>query len=103
MTYRLEGNVWDMPGVIWRDILAAVMDSFPSAAPLEAIYEKNSAHQRAKTNPHWREKVRQTLQSYPALFASEERGVWARRRSVHFPAGNPVAARTSHQSVDRLC
>lgn len=80
MTYRLEGDIRDMPGATWRDILADAMESFREPMPLGRIYEKVAGYKRTREQDHWRDKVRQTLQCYPNVFCSTDRGVWMLRK-----------------------
>ena len=80
MTYHIEGDIRDMPGATWRDILADAMESFHSPAELDQIYEKVGRHRRAQTQEHWKDKVRQTLQYHPNLFYSPHRGMWGLRK-----------------------
>lgn len=47
MTYRLEGDIRDMPGATWRDILADALESLQGPAELERIYEKVARHVEA--------------------------------------------------------
>lgn len=59
----------------WRDVVKAVMEHLGEKASLPEIYKEISGYEKAKQNPHWKEKVRQTLQITPC-FASSERGIW---------------------------
>jgi hypothetical protein len=59
----------------WRDVVAAVLDDMGGAASLPELYEALRGHQKAKANPHWQEKVRQTLQ-INKRFKNRQRGVW---------------------------
>lgn len=77
MTYRVEGDIRDMPGATWRDIIADAMDSLHGPAPLEQIYGKVGRYKRAQQQAHWKDKVRQTLQYHPNVFYSPQRGIWA--------------------------
>lgn len=61
--------------VTWRDLLYAVMEKCGPCS-LSQIYEKVENSKKAKKNPHWKEKVRQTLQMHAELFKNESRGVW---------------------------
>lgn len=46
----------------WKDVLNAVMHKLGGAANLSAIYAEIEGHEKCKTNPNWKAKVRQTLQ-----------------------------------------
>ena len=76
MTYRLQGDIRDMPGATWRDIIADAMESFHTPVALEQIYEAVGSYKRAQQQQHWKDKVRQTLQHHPNTFYSTGRGVW---------------------------
>lgn len=80
MTCRMEGDIRDMPGATWRDILADAMESFQDAVHLEKIYGQVGHYQRAKHQQYWQEKVRQTLRTYPNVFFSPRRGMWMLRK-----------------------
>lgn len=82
MSYRLEGDIRDMPGATWRDILADAMESFQGPAELEKIYEMVGRHKRAQSQEHWKDKVRQTLQYHPKIFFSPHRGVWGLKKQA---------------------
>ena len=62
----------------WKTILQNVLMMMGGKAEMKSIYEKvaENAPERLSLNVHWREKVRQTLNSNPKFFASDERGVW---------------------------
>lgn len=62
----------------WRAVVHAALLSLGGQASLEAIYERvfQEAPEKVRGNPHWREKVRQTLQRH---FRPLERGVWGLR------------------------
>jgi hypothetical protein len=77
LSYRRDGDIRDMPGATWKDIVADAMESFHSETRLEQIYAAVEPHKRAQTQRHWKEKIRQTLQYYPELFISTRRGVWS--------------------------
>ena len=77
MTRQMQGDIRDMPGATWRDIVADAMESFGGAVSLEQIYGAVEGYRRSKEQAHWREKVRQTLQRYPNTFTSPGRGVWS--------------------------
>jgi hypothetical protein len=82
MTQNKEIDIRDMPGATWRDVVAAVLECSKEAVPLTYIYEQVEPHSKAKKNQWWREKVRQTLQSYPDHFLHTERGMWALKRAA---------------------
>lgn len=76
MTYRLEGDIRNMPGATWKDILADAMEPFHNAVHLEQIYDQVGRYDRAQKQQFWKDKVRQTLQCYPNIFTNPQRGMW---------------------------
>lgn len=58
MTYRVAGDVRDMPGTTWRDIVAGVQEECHGHASLEEIYRHVEGHKRAQGQQWWKEKVR---------------------------------------------
>ena len=78
MTYRITGDVRDMPGATWRDIIAGVLEECHGRASLEEIYQRVEGHKRAQSQQWWKEKVRQTLQINPQTFEHTGRGMWRR-------------------------
>lgn len=60
----------------WRAVVHAALLALGGEADLEAIYGRVflEAPEKVRANPHWREKVRQTLQRH---FEPRERGRWA--------------------------
>lgn len=81
ITNRVQGDLRDMPGCTWKDIVSAVLEDCGGQANLSCIYDKISNHKRARENQWWKEKVRQTLQIYPKLFSSTQRGVWSLQKA----------------------
>jgi hypothetical protein len=63
----------------WKSVVRQCLIEAGGKAELSEIYpivEKN-APQKAANNPHFREKIRQILQTHPDQFKRSERGVWA--------------------------
>lgn len=62
----------------WRAIIRNVVMALGGKSSLDTIYEKVAAgcSDRIKSNPNWKAKVRQILNS-TGEYCSEERGVWA--------------------------
>jgi hypothetical protein len=62
----------------WRSIIRNVMMTLGGTSNLEKLYEKIAAGcvDRISTNPNWKAKVRQILNS-TGDYRSVERGVWA--------------------------
>lgn len=63
----------------WKNIVRIVLQALGGTASLEKIYAAvaASAPERLAQNPHWREKVRQSLNTSKDMFTSSERGVWS--------------------------
>lgn len=73
-TYNVD--VRDSKSSSWRDVVFAALKNLGGKAELGDIYNELDGHSKTTQNPHWREKIRQTLQ-LSKLFASDSRGVWA--------------------------
>jgi hypothetical protein len=76
LTQTQAVDIRDAPRATWKDVVAAVLTECGGESDLTGIYAKVEQYKRAQAQQHWREKVRQTLQYYPAVFASSQRGVW---------------------------
>ncbi|MBC3871839.1 hypothetical protein HV832_16675 [Undibacterium oligocarboniphilum] len=61
----------------WRSIVRHVMIQLGGQAKLEVVYQtiQENAPDKLQRNPHWKDKIRQVLNSSGDYF-SEERGVW---------------------------
>ncbi len=66
----------DMMCCTWRDLLIEVLKELGKDASLEEIYSKVDGHKKTQKNPHWQEKVRQTLRD-ARYFTPTSRGVYA--------------------------
>lgn len=62
-TEQTTEDVRDSNGASWRDIILAVIEEEGGEAGLELLYERMDGHRKAAHNPHWREKIRQTVQN----------------------------------------
>lgn len=76
ITHRVDGDIRDMPGATWRDIVAGVLEDCDGRASLAEIYRKIEGHKRAQNQQWWKEKVRQTLLINPRTFENTGRGIW---------------------------
>lgn len=74
LTSQFTFDMRDSLATTWRDVVASIMEE-EGALPLAMIYRKMEGHKKCEANPHWKEKIRQTLQKYD-IFQSEVRGVW---------------------------
>lgn len=63
----------------WKNIVKSILMQLGGQAQLSRIYDAvaNAAPEKLATNQHWREKVRQTLNSNPDFFKPTDRGEWA--------------------------
>lgn len=75
MTVKTETDIRNLKSATWKDIVYEVMTGNGSMS-LNEIYSRIEGHKRTQTNPHWKDKIRQTLQLYPQFFKSINRGVW---------------------------
>lgn len=75
MTKNTEGDMRDFRCSTWRDIVAAVLEDAGKPMTLAQIYEKVDGHKRCEANPHWKDKIRQTLQRFD-IFQNVGRGVY---------------------------
>lgn len=73
---KKELDIRDSFSATWRDVVFAVMRKLGKSASLSNIYKEVEGHEKTRTNPHWKDKIRQVLQKYPD-FISESRGVWS--------------------------
>lgn len=76
LTVKRKADIRDMSGATWKDIVASVLEEEKTAIPLSELYERIEPYAKAKANSHWKEKVRQTLQLHPQMFARIREGVW---------------------------
>lgn len=74
-----QTDIRDTHSSSWRDVIIEVLAGFKREANLGEIYAEIEPHRKAKNNPHWKEKVRQTLQIHDD-FINLQRGVWALAR-----------------------
>lgn len=59
----------------WHDVVAQALTLASGPVRLDELYRAIATHPKTRRNPHWRAKVRQTLQQ--GRFHREARGVWA--------------------------
>jgi len=67
-------DIRDSKSATWKDVVASVLDNIGQGS-LEDIYREIEGHAKCKENPHWKEKVRQTLQI--GGFRHVKRGFWS--------------------------
>lgn len=73
-TIKKQVDIRDCLSASWRDVLIAVLKE-QKQAKLEDIYIQLQGRKKTSQNPHWREKVRQTLQN-EKYFSRIDRGVY---------------------------
>jgi len=61
----------------WRNLIRRTLGRAGNPLTLQQIYERVEGSERAKTNPHWREKVRQVVREHPGEFKCLDRGMYA--------------------------
>ena len=55
-------DIRDSKCATWKDVVYAVLQQLGASASLDKIYEEIEPHKKTQGNPHWKAKVRQTLQ-----------------------------------------
>lgn len=70
-------DVRDAKCSLWRDVLAAVMETKRGSWSLHELYGELEGHKKTANNANWQAKVRQTLQMHPELFCHDGRGMWS--------------------------
>lgn len=70
-----EMDMRDMKVSTWRDVIIAIMENCGTTMTLEELYQKIDGHKKTQNNPHWKEKIRQTLQ-LNKMFENVDRGTW---------------------------
>lgn len=73
-TIRQQVDLRDCPSASWRDILLSVLNEHGECS-LEQLYGLMNGRAKTRTNQHWQEKIRQTLQNNK-YFMRKSRGVY---------------------------
>lgn len=76
MTVRKEFDMRDSLNTTWRDTVLAVLQHYGKEMSLQELYEELAPHKKAKANPNWQAKVRQTVQD-ERYFKRTARGHYA--------------------------
>ena len=71
-----EYNMRRFAGQSWRDLVWSVIEENGGQMNLQELYDALQDCEKAKANPHWREKIRQTVQNVKR-FIRTERGTYA--------------------------
>lgn len=66
----------DYGGQSWRDLIYSVIQDNGGKMSLQELYDALKESKKARNNPHWQEKVRQTVQNVK-LFIRTERGCYS--------------------------
>lgn len=74
-----ELDIRDSKTATWKDVVIAAVKRLGGSATLSDIYKELENHQKAKSNEHYKDKIRQTLQRLEASGVTKplSRGVWA--------------------------
>ena len=76
MTVRKDVDMRDSLGTTWRDTVLAVLQERGREMTLGEFYEELAPYKKAKANPNWQAKVRQTVQD-SRYFRRTARGCYA--------------------------
>ena len=52
----------DALNTTWRDTVHSVLEHYGRSMTLNELYEELASHKKAQANPHWKDKIRQTVQ-----------------------------------------
>lgn len=77
----VHADVRDLKIPTWKDVVAAVLEHYGRPMTLNELYRVIDGHKKTKSNPHWKDKIRQTLQ-INNIFSSKQRGVWALKQAA---------------------
>lgn len=62
MTVKKHVDMRDSINTTWRDTVHAVLEHYGKEMSLQELYEELAPYKKAKANPNWQAKVRQTVQ-----------------------------------------
>ena len=62
MTVKKHVDMRDSVNTTWRDTIHAVLEHYGKEMSLQELYEELAPYKKAKANPNWQAKVRQTVQ-----------------------------------------
>lgn len=74
-TFTKNFDLRQFQNITWRDLVQGAIEWLGGKATLSQIYEILEGSKKAQKNKHWREKIRQTLQTHKN-FTHIDRGVW---------------------------
>jgi len=67
----------DDPSLTWHHLVRMTLESLGGSASAEELYEKLKNHPKAKKNPHYKERIRATIQEHRTQYTSPKRGFYA--------------------------
>lgn len=70
----------DNRSATWRDVLCSVIEENGRQMKLQELYAAISGHKRCAENPHWKEKVRQTLYINPVFVQTEDNSWYLQKK-----------------------
>lgn len=73
---KMQMDMRDTISATWRDVVAAILEDAGEPLHLSDIYRAVDGHKKCERNPHWQDKIRQTLQRWEG-FKRIADGVWA--------------------------
>lgn len=73
-TKKREFDVRDSWDITWRDVVCAVIEDNGGFMELQNIYAAVDGHRKCQNNPHWRDKIRQTLYTNSTTFVRKDNG-----------------------------
>lgn len=76
MTVKKHVDMRDSVNTTWRDTVHAVLEHYGKEMSLQELYEELAPYKKAKANPNWQAKIRQTVQD-ERYFRRTSRGCYA--------------------------
>ncbi len=76
---KVKLDIRDSNDASWKDVVLSVLETLGSEAPLTAIYAEIDGYKKCVSNPHWKAKVRQTLQILrdKGMAKNTSQGIWS--------------------------
>lgn len=75
-TATIEFSLLQFKHITWRDLVQGALEYLNGKADLNSIYQVLEGAVKARSNQHWKAKIRQTLQQH-SNFKNVSRGEWA--------------------------
>lgn len=73
-TKKVKYDIRDSISASWRDILISIVSEHNQGMHLSELYDAMDGHRKCANNPHWKEKIRQQMQT--KYFLKMENGVY---------------------------